>query len=87
VLAPEVVRKRFEYRQPGLWAVLVRVYAPAAPLLVPDLPRYAGCRSWVELEQPVSTAGLTPVLPEHEHADRRNAFARWTGSPIRDAQR
>ena len=31
---------------------------------VPDAPRYAGCKSWVELDEDLPTEGATPVLDE-----------------------
>ena len=50
--------------------VPVRAYRLASPQLLPVIERYAGCKSWVELEQPVSLAGATPVLEESVFASR-----------------
>jgi hypothetical protein len=60
----ETIRKRFNYRVPGLFLLAVRVHR--APLIheIAELPTYAGCRSWVELETPLSTEGSTPVLDD-----------------------
>lgn len=46
------------------WVVLLRAYKLARPVTVPERPRYKGCRSWVALEEPVATAGATPVLDD-----------------------
>jgi len=45
----EEVTKRFHYRKPGVFAIRVAVVALPEPLIVPERPEYAGCRTWVEL--------------------------------------
>jgi hypothetical protein len=62
VMSAEVVRQRFHYRRPGLFVAAVEVFRGPA-VKVADEPRYAGCHSWVDLSQPVSTAGLSAVAP------------------------
>src|SRR5205807_4987516 len=51
----ETVRKRFEYRRPGLFVMPVRVYRAAQAFELPDTAYYQGCRSWVELERELPT--------------------------------
>ena len=46
----QTVRSRFEYRSPGLFVMPVRTYQAAQVHDVQNLPEYAGCRSWVNLE-------------------------------------
>jgi hypothetical protein len=58
----ETVQARFEYRQPGLYVLPVRVYHCPRTFDLPETPEYAGCRSWVELDRDLSTEGATPVL-------------------------
>jgi hypothetical protein len=58
---PEVVRKRFEYRAPGLFVLTVRVFQVREPAVRPERPEYAGCKTWVTLDQPVPTDGATPI--------------------------
>lgn len=70
----ETIRKRFEYRRPGLWLFDVRVHRRAEPFLVRATPEQAGCRSWVELAEPLPTTGLAPVLRDAEAARLRS---RW----------
>jgi hypothetical protein len=74
VWSPELIRTRFAYRTPGLYALLVRVYRLAAVVERPDRPEYAGCKSWVELDPPVTTAGAVPVLSDDHFAD---LLGRW----------
>jgi hypothetical protein len=59
----ETVRARFAYRSPGLFVLPVSVYRAAAAEL-PNTPYYAGCKSWVELERELPTAGAVPVLAD-----------------------
>jgi len=49
---------------------LVRVFRLATPVTVPVTPAYAGCKSWVELDAPVSLAGALPVLSDADFASR-----------------
>jgi len=58
---PEVVRQRFHYRTPGLFALSVRVFRLAEPTMRVERPEYAGCKTWVSLDQPVSTDGAAEV--------------------------
>ncbi len=57
-------RLRWQPEQP-LTIVLVRVFRLASPMTLPVAPAYAGCKSWVSLNAPVSLEGAAPVLDEH----------------------
>lgn len=60
---------RFNYRdRPYVHALLVRAHRLPEPVSLPDVHRYEGCVSWVELDQPIPTAGLVPVLSDEEFA-------------------
>ena len=48
VLSAETVRKRFVYRDPGLYVLDVRV-TPTGPLELSESPTFLGCKTWVEL--------------------------------------
>lgn len=61
---PATVEKRFNYRSPGIYVLASRVHRAPQVHVVPDLPRYEGCRSWVELEEALPTEGSQPVLSE-----------------------
>jgi hypothetical protein len=63
------VEARFNYRYPGLMVLPVRVFeAPQAVELV-ETPVYHGCKSWVELEHPLSTEGAKPVIDDAAFKD------------------
>lgn len=58
---PDVVRQRFHYRTPGLYGLAVQTFRLAEPAVRIERPEYAGCKTWVELDEPVSTDGTVPV--------------------------
>lgn len=65
IWTPDVVKQRFHYRTPGLFVLNVRVFRLASPAVRPERPEYAGCKTWVTLETPVSTDNAVPV-PERK---------------------
>src|SRR5262245_38113164 len=57
---------RFRYRQPGLFVLAVRVFKLPQTAEIAERPDYAGCRSWVELEQELPDQGGVPILDDQE---------------------
>ena len=53
VYGPQTIRERFHYRRPGLFLLAVRIYAAPRAIEIPIWPELAGCRSWVELPEPL----------------------------------
>jgi len=77
ILSWSAVEQRFFYRgRPGLHVLLARMYQLPQPLTIPTTARYDGCVSWIELDQPLPTAGGRPVLSEIEFRRRREAIRR-----------
>jgi hypothetical protein len=69
------LEKRYAYKPHLPLAVLVlRVYRLPHSLRLPLLDRYAGCRSWVELEEALPTEGAKPVLDDSTFERRRAAL-------------
>src|SRR4051794_30457272 len=62
VWSEATVRQKFEYRSPGLYVLPVRVYRVQQSVELPETTAYAGCHTWVELDQEFPTAGATAVL-------------------------
>jgi hypothetical protein len=59
------VRMRIAYRPAEpLHVLLLRVWELPRPLVTPRRPEYAGCRSWVDLQDELSFEGGRPVLDE-----------------------
>jgi hypothetical protein len=55
--------------------VAVRVAKLPTPADVPELTRYRGCVSWVELGQDVDVAGAVPVVADAEFNQRVASIA------------
>ncbi len=69
-------RLRWQPDQPLVIGV-IRAWRLPAPVSLPLSSRYTGCKSWVDLEQPVSLAQATPVLDDaafHERLSRIQAI-------------
>ena len=56
-------RLKWQPNQPLLVAV-IRAYRLPSPITIPVAPAYAGCKSWVTLDQPISLSGAQPVLDD-----------------------
>jgi hypothetical protein len=56
---------RFNYKpEKPLYLMLVRAYRLVDPASITNTPAYAGCKSWVPLDQEVATGGALPVLDD-----------------------
>jgi hypothetical protein len=75
-LAWAAVESRFRYRRPGLHLIALRVHRLARPIVVPNLARYDGCRSWVALDHPLPVAEVQPVLDDQVFNHRLEALQR-----------
>ena len=62
----KTIVERFHYRRPGIWSLIVRIYERPQPYELVQDEQMAGCRTWVDLPEELSTAGLTPVLSDHD---------------------
>jgi hypothetical protein len=66
---------RFDYRPENpLYLLLVRAYRLAKPVTVENTPAYAGCKSWVPLEERISTAGAKAVLDDTSYQTTRQVI-------------
>jgi hypothetical protein len=77
----ETVRARFAYRKPGLFVVAVRVFRAAEAAELPETAKYAGCKSWVELERGLPKEGAAPVTSSALLAEVRAQLAAMGFSP------
>lgn len=83
VWSEATVEQRFQYRTPGLFALVVRVFRRPSPFEIADSPRFAGCKSWVDLPTPLSTSGLQPVLDDAMFENQRCAIRRLLDDDLR----
>ncbi|HEY7089970.1 MAG TPA: DUF1802 family protein [Tepidisphaeraceae bacterium] len=72
IWTPPLIDMRFNYRPENpLYLVVVRAYRLKHPVTVENTPAYAGCKSWVPLEQAVDVSGAAPALDDASFARRR----------------
>ena len=66
------IEKRYQYRPDlPLYLVIVQLHRLAQPVSIPIDPRYAGCRSWVDLAEDVGVEPTHPVLPDARFEEAR----------------
>jgi hypothetical protein len=70
VLNEETVRKRFHYRSPGLWVLAARIWRREPAFAIMATMQHAGCKTWVNLDEALPTAGLVPALADDAWAAR-----------------
>jgi len=59
------IEKRFNYgKEEGICLILVRVFELLFPHVVSVSPKYAGCKSWVELEKPLAVRDPIPRISD-----------------------
>jgi len=76
IWSEQILQERFQFgREAGLHLLLTRVYRRPSAERFAIRESYGGCRSWVELERTLSTAGLTPVLSDVEYRAQREEIA------------
>ena len=63
VWAPPLLDMRFSYRpEKPLYLVVVRAYRLKVPVVIENTIEYAGCKSWVPLEQPIDVSSSDPAM-------------------------
>jgi hypothetical protein len=68
-----LIDMRFNYRPENpLYLLLVRAYRLRHPQTIDNTPAYAGCKSWVPLEQVIQTTNAVAVLDDAKYPQRRN---------------
>ena len=72
VWTPPLIDMRFNYRpQNPLYLLLVRAYRLRQPAALANTLAYAGCKSWVPLDQSVQTGDAMPVMDDAKYDARR----------------
>ena len=75
VWAPPLIDMRFNYKpQNPLYLIIVRAFRLASAVTVPNTPAYAGCKSWVPLEEPIAAAGAVAALDDAAFETRRRTI-------------
>lgn len=72
---PPLLDMRFNYRPENpLYLLLVRAYRLHEPYSIENTPSYSGCKSWVPLDQQISTGDALPVLDDVKYAYKRKGI-------------
>jgi hypothetical protein len=61
-------RLKWKPRQP-LYVLLLRTYKLPEAQEIPYLSQYGGCKSWIDLAQPINIQGATPVLSDSDYLE------------------
>lgn len=68
-----LIDMRFNYKPDNpLYLLIVRAYRLAEKITIDNTPEYAGCKSWVPLNQSIDTASVTPALDDQVFNQRRS---------------
>ena len=51
-----------------LYVLLLRVYKLPQEHVIPYRAEYGGCKSWIDLAEPIALEGMTPALSDDEYA-------------------
>ena len=79
----EVIARRFDWgRDKRIHALALRVYRVARARILPIIPAYAGCKSWIELEVDFDLDPAMPVLDEAAFGRKLQSFRAALAAPI-----
>ncbi|MGO8672050.1 MAG: DUF1802 family protein [Capsulimonadaceae bacterium] len=54
-----------------VFVLLLRAYRLVEPSTVDMRPEYGGCRSWIDLAEPIATSGAVPAVSDRTFEERR----------------
>jgi hypothetical protein len=75
IWADPLIDMRFSYRPKNpLYLLLVRAYRLHEPITIANTPAYAGCKSWVPLDQELPTGDAAVVMDDVKYDFRRRAI-------------
>ena len=76
----DYIRMRMAYKpRKPMNVVVVRTWVLPEPVDVPVLEHFAGCKSWVPLEEALDVSATRTVLSDEEHASRVETIASILG--------
>jgi hypothetical protein len=76
VMPAETLATRYRFRpDQALYVIAVRTWRLARPARVPFNESYAGCRSWISIEDEIDIECSTPVMDEPKLGARIEAIA------------
>ncbi|WP_157374206.1 DUF1802 family protein [Nostoc sp. PCC 7107] len=75
-------RLKWKPRQP-LYILLLRAYKIPQVQEIPYLSQYGGCKSWIDLAQPINIEGVKPVLSDSHYSEIVNKIRTIIGDFIK----
>lgn len=79
----EVIKDRFDWgRRKDIYAIAVRTYRLQEPTILSMSPGYGGCKSWIDLEEDLTSQPSDPVLSEQEFQRKLEAFESSLGGNV-----
>lgn len=80
IWSPQFIDGRYDWEPyKPVFVLLLRAYRLPSPVVLPVLRSYGGCRSWIELAEPLSTAGAVPAVSDERYARRRELTLQLLG--------
>jgi len=80
IWSDQVIADRYEWgREQKIFAIALRVHRLPAPVELPIIEEYGGCKSWIELAEDISTDGSAPVLDDAAFEAKLSAFREALG--------
>ena len=77
IWSPQFVHGRYDWEPyKPVFVLLLRAYTLAVPAVRSVLRQYGGCRSWIEMAEPVSAAGATPAVSDARYERSRELTLR-----------
>ncbi|MEG3847543.1 DUF1802 family protein [Microcoleus sp. herbarium19] len=77
-------RLKWKQNQP-IYILLLRAYRLAEIRDIPYIPEYGGCRSWIDVADPISLEGSEAVLSDREYIERSNQIRSLIANPPKDS--
>ena len=72
IWSPQFIHGRYDWEPyKPVFVLLLRAYALPTPQVLPVRREYGGCRSWIELAEPIGADDATPVLSDEKYDRRR----------------
>jgi len=83
VLPEETLEARYRFRSDQALSIIgVRTWVLPQPATVVFRDQYAGCRSWLSVEEEIDVEGSRPALEESELADRLASIDALLAVPV-----
>ncbi len=84
IWSPQFIDGRYDWEPyKPVFVLLLRAYVLPSPIILPVIRAYGGCRSWIDLAEPISTTGAVPAVSDERYARRRELTLQLLGEPPR----